>query len=150
MISHPTNPQSNVRPILFVEDDPMDVDRVPQSFEENAVINPLIICRDGEEALSFIDAHRLPGDSQLPLVVLLDLRLPKVDGLEVLRYARQQSFWKKIPFIVTTSSLDEKDLETALQLGITYYLNKPLDFTSFSELLKRIQLYWELAAGGEV
>jgi CheY-like chemotaxis protein len=86
------------RPILVVEDNPMDLDFMLQAFEEHGVVNPVLVCRDGEEALQFIADHAQPDDAHLPLLVLLDLRLPKVDGIEVLRQARQHPFWRQIPF----------------------------------------------------
>ena len=146
MSSQPSNqnPGESLRPILLVEDNPMDVDQTIQSFEEHGVINPIIVCRDGEEALRYMETYNLPGDPKIPLVVLLDLRLPKVDGIEVLRQARQHRGWRRIPFIVTTTSRENQDLETARELGVTDYLLKPIDLASFSELMKRIQLYWEL------
>ena len=79
---------TSMRPILLVEDNPMDLDLTLQALEGNGVANPIVACRDGEEALEYMEAHRSPGDLQLPIVVLLDLRLPKVDGIEVLRQAR--------------------------------------------------------------
>ena len=82
------------RPILVVEDNPMDLDLMLQAFEESSVVNPIRVCRDGEEALQFIGTHLTPDDPNLPVLVLLDLRLPKVDGIEVLRQARKRTVWK--------------------------------------------------------
>ena len=78
----------HVRPILLVEDNPMDLDLTCQALKEHSVANPIAICRDGEEALQYMEEHPLASDSRLPILVLLDLRLPKVDGIEVLRQAR--------------------------------------------------------------
>ena len=89
------NPHSPLRPILVIEDNDMDMDFCLQAFSENAVANPVIACRDGEEALQFMDAHPSSTDRQFPLLVLLDLRLPKIDGIEVLRHARQHPVWKQ-------------------------------------------------------
>ena len=80
-----------VRPILLVEDNPMDLDLTFQALREHSVANPIVTCRDGEEALRYMEEHQLPTDSQIPILVLLDLRLPKVDGIEVLRQARNHS-----------------------------------------------------------
>jgi CheY-like chemotaxis protein len=135
---------STARPILLVEDNPMDLDLALQAFEEYAVANPIAICRDGEEALDYIDRHAQPDDAQRPLVVLLDLRLPKVDGLEVLRFARQNKVWQKIPIVVMTTSRENSDIDKAYELGANSYIVKPIDFDAFSEVVKTIKMYWLL------
>ncbi|HEY4723743.1 MAG TPA: response regulator [Anaerolineae bacterium] len=135
---------SFVRPILLIEDNEMDIDLTLQAFAEHAVANPIVVCRDGEEAIDYIEQHRRPEDLQLPIVVLLDLRLPKVDGLDVLRHARQHPVWKQIPIVVMTTSRENHDIETAYQLGANSYIVKPVDFDSFSEVIKTIKVYWLL------
>ena len=132
------------RPILVVEDNPMDLDLMLQAFEEHGVINPVHVCRDGEEALAFIADHSTPLDPSLPLLVLLDLRLPKVDGIEVLRQARQQPVWKQIPFVVVTTSRENSDITRAYELGVNSYIVKPVDFTAFANVVKQIKFYWLL------
>ena len=132
-----------VRPILLVEDNPMDVDLTLQAFSEHGVANPITVCRDGEEALRYMEAHAA-GDSQLPILVLLDLRLPKVDGIEVLRWARQHPIWQQIPVIVLTTSRENTDIETAYRLGVNSYIIKPVDFPTFAEVAKTIKIYWLL------
>ena len=139
-----SNTQSLLRPILVIEDNDMDLDFCLQAFAEHAVVNPIIICRDGEEALQFIDAHPSTADRQLPLLILLDLRLPKVDGIAVLRYARQHPVWKLLPFVILTTSRENADIATAYELGVNSYIVKPVDFISFSEVMKTIKLYWIL------
>ena len=138
------NPHSRLRPILVVEDNDMDIDFCMQAFEEHAIANPVIACRDGEEAIQFIDAHPTPDDPRLPLLVLLDLRLPKVDGIEVLRHARQHPVWKQVPFIILTTSRENSDIGTAYQVGVNSYIVKPVDFVSFAKVVKHIKLYWIL------
>lgn len=138
------NQHSPLRPILVVEDNDMDLDFCLQAFAENAVANPVIACRDGEEALQFMDAHAIPEDKRLPLLVLLDLRLPKVDGIEVLRHARQHPVWKQVPFIILTTSRENADIATAYDLGVNSYIVKPMDFASFAEMVKHIKMYWIL------
>ena len=137
-------PHSPLRPILVVEDNDMDLDFCMQAFEEHAIANPVIACRDGEEAIQFIDAHPTPDDPRLPLLVLLDLRLPKVDGIEVLRHARQHPVWKQVPFIILTTSRENSDIGTAYQVGVNSYIVKPVDFVSFAKVVKHIKLYWIL------
>lgn len=132
------------RPILVVEDNPMDLDFLLQAFDEHGVLNPVRVCRDGEEALQFIEAHPTPDDASLPLVVLLDLRLPKVDGVEVLRQARQHPVWRKIPFIVLTTSRENADVSRAYELGVNSYIVKPVEFASFAAVVKQIKFYWLL------
>lgn len=139
------NAISSLRPILMVEDSDMDLDLCLQAFAEHAFSNPIIACRDGEEALQFMEAHVLPEDPLLPLLVLLDLRLPRVDGLEVLRQARQHPVWAKVPFIVLTTSSEHEDVATAYELGANSYLVKPVDFSAFTEVVKHIQVYWILS-----
>lgn len=138
------NPESLLRPILVVEDNDMDLDFCLQAFEENAVANPVIACRDGEEALRFIDTHTSSDDRHFPLLVLLDLRLPKVDGIDVLRHARKQPVWEKVPFVILTTSRENSDITAAYQLGGNSYIVKPVDFDSFTEVIKNIKMYWIL------
>ncbi len=132
------------RPILVVEDNPMDLDFMLQAFEEHGVVNPVSVCRDGEEALEFIEAHPTPNDPGLPLLVLLDLRLPKVDGIEVLRRTRQHPVWKQIPVVVVTTSRENTDISRAYELGVNSYIVKPVNFTAFAEVVKQIKFYWLL------
>jgi CheY-like chemotaxis protein len=134
----------DLRPILVVEDNDMDLDFCLQAFEEHSVTNPVIACRDGEEAIQFIDLHRAPDDALLPLLVLLDLRLPKVDGIDVLRHARKDTVWRKIPFVVLTTSRENTDIGSAYELGGNSYIVKPVDFRSFADVVKQLKMYWIL------
>jgi CheY-like chemotaxis protein len=133
-----------VRPVLLVEDNPMDVDLTCQALQELSVVNPILACRDGEEALRYMDEHQLPSDSQLPILVLLDLRLPKVDGIDVLRYARHHAVWKQVPVVVLATSRESTDIEAAYKLGVNSYVVKPVDSSAFAELMKNIKVYWLL------
>jgi CheY-like chemotaxis protein len=132
------------RPILLVEDNPMDVDLTLESFKEHNLANPVLICRDGEEAVEFIEQHRQAHDPQLPLLVLLDLRLPKMDGLDVLQRARSDEVWKKIPIVVLTTSRDDKDIHRAYEIGANSYIVKPVDFEKFADVAGKIKVYWLL------
>lgn len=138
------NPLSSLRPILVVEDNDMDLDFCLQAFEEHAIANPVVACRDGEEALDFINFHNDPADAQLPLLVLLDLRLPKVHGIEVLRHARTLPVWKQIPFVVLTTSSHAEDVSAAYEQGVNSYIVKPVDFQSFVDVVSHIKMYWIL------
>jgi two-component system, response regulator len=133
-----------VRPILLVEDNPMDVDLTLQAFTEHGVANPIMVCRDGEEALGYMDEHAERSDWQLPILVLLDLRLPKVDGIEVLKRARSHPIWQQVPFIVLTTSRENSDIERAYRLGANSYIVKPVDFATFAAVVKTIEIYWLL------
>ena len=133
-----------VRPILLVEDNPMDLDLTLQAFREHNIANPIRSCRDGKEALRYMEEHHLPSDWQVPILVLLDPRLPKVDGIEVLRQARKHPVWKQVPIVVLTTSRENKDIEAAYQIGVNSYIVKPVDFLAFAEVVKTIKIYWLL------
>jgi CheY-like chemotaxis protein len=135
---------TSIRPILLVEDNPMDLDLTLQALEGNGVANPIVACRDGEEALQYMEKHRSPDDLQIPIVVLLDLRLPKVDGIEVLRQARSDPVWRQVPIVVMTTSRENTDIEAAYGLGVNSYIVKPVDFLTFTEVVKSIKVYWLL------
>jgi len=135
---------AGVRPILLVEDNPMDVDLTLEAFKEHSVVNPILVCRDGEEALQFMADHFEVHDALLPALVLLDLRLPKVDGIEVLRQARDNEVWKQVPVVVLTTSRENDDIEAAYRLGVNSYIVKPVDFVRFADVVKTIKAYWLL------
>ena len=136
---------AHVRPILLVEDNPMDVDLTLRAFEEHGIANPVVVCRDGEEALHYMDEHRSVTDPGVPILVLLDLRLPTIDGIEVLQWARNsETVWKQVPFVVLTTSRENADVEAAYELGVNSYVVKPVDFLAFVELAKTIKVYWLL------
>lgn len=122
----------------------MDLDFCLQAFEEHLIANPLIACRDGDEALQFIRSNPAPAHPRFPLLVLLDLRLPKVDGIDVLRHARQLPAWKQVPFIILTTSSENSDISRAYELGVNSYIVKPIDFNAFSNVVKNIHMYWIL------
>lgn len=130
------------RPILLIEDNPMDVDLARQAFRDEQIQNPVAVCRDGEEALQYIDAHPSPADLEVPLIAMLDLRLPKIDGFDVLRHARAHPTWKQVPFIAFTTSRHADDVTRAYELGVNSYIVKPVDFTSFAEIARTIKSYW--------
>ena len=134
--------KSSVRPILLIEDNPMDLDLTLQAFKESGLTNPVEVCRDGEEALDYIESHTSETDDKLPIIVLLDLRLPKIDGIEVLEEVKENDVWKRIPFIVMTTSREDKDVDRAYSLGANSYIVKPISFEAFTEVVTMIKHYW--------
>jgi hypothetical protein len=129
-------------PILLVEDNPVDVDLTLRAFKKQNLANPIIIARDGEEAINQIKLWR--NGENIPVVVLLDLKLPKYNGLEVLNEIKSDAEFKTIPVVVLTSSSDDADVEKAYKLGANSYIIKPVDFDKFVEVAAQIELYWNV------
>ncbi len=130
----------NRRPILLVEDNPVDLDLTLRAFARRKLINPIEVARDGQEALEWIP--RWEAGEALPLVVLLDLKLPRVDGLEVLRLYREHPLTSDLPVVVLTSSSEDKDIETAYRNHANSYIVKPVNFDKFMDVAAQIELYW--------
>ena len=131
--------------ILLVEDNPDDVELTMRAFEKAKITNEVMLARDGAEALDFLFAtgpyaERDPQD--LPTVVLLDIKLPKVDGIEVLRRVRADERTKFLPVVMLTSSKEQEDVVTSYAEGANSYVRKPVDFTQFSEAVAQMGLYW--------
>jgi CheY-like chemotaxis protein len=131
--------------LLLVEDNPDDVELTLRVFKKHHVVNNIIVAKDGEEALDVIFQHGKENKTQRrPDLILLDLKLPKVDGLEVLRQVKSNSKTKHIPVVVLTSSKEEKDIVESYRLGVNSYIRKPVNFENFSEIVKQLSLYWLL------
>ena len=128
------------RPILLVEDNPMDVDLTRRAFARRHLVNTLEVARDGEEALGWI--ARWEGGEPTPVVILLDLKLPRVNGLEVLRRLKQHPRFARIPVVVLTTSREDADVASAYALGVNSYIVKPVEFEKFVEVAAQIDLYW--------
>lgn len=128
------------RPILLVEDNPMDVDLTRRAFSRRKIKHPIEVARDGEEVLGLISAweERRP----LPILILLDLKLPKVDGLEVLRQLKSHPRFHVIPVVVLSTSTEDSDIQVAYQEGANSYIVKPVDFDQFMQIVEHIQIYW--------
>lgn len=136
---------SNDRVILLVEDNPKDEELTLRALKKSNVVNPVVVARDGVEALDFLFArgpHANRDRAAMPQVVLLDLKLPKVDGLEVLKALRANEFTKLLPVVVLTSSVEEQDLIRSYSLGANSYVRKPVDFVQFIEAVRQLGLYW--------
>jgi len=131
--------------VLLVEDNPDDRDLTLLAFKEANVLNQVVICADGEEALEFLfatGAHAGRDTRVTPQIVLLDLKLPKVDGLEVLKRVRADERTKLIPVVVLTSSREQKDVVESYSLGANSYVRKPVDFSLFIEVSRQLGQYW--------
>ena len=134
--------------ILLVEDNPSDLELALRVFKKHRIANRIEVARDGVEALDFLfgeGAHAARGTVVIPRVILLDLKLPKIGGIEVLRRIKSDPRTRAIPIVVLTSSREEKDLLESYQLGVNSYIVKPVDFDQFSECLRDIGMYWLLS-----
>ena len=129
-------------PILLVEDNPVDLDLTMRAFASRKLTNPIHVARDGEEALLFM--QRWEQGEPLPVVILLDLKLPKVSGLEVLQSIKEHPDFKTIPVVILTTSAESSDVQTAYKLGANSYIIKPVDFDKFIDVAKHIELYWNV------
>jgi len=133
------------RVIVLVEDNANDEELTLRAFRKSAVSNRIVVVRDGAEALDYFFARGLHANrlkSEIPQLVLLDLKLPKVDGLDVLRELRADERTRLIPIVVLTSSAEEQDLLRSYGLGANSYVRKPVDFTQFVEAVRQLGLYW--------
>jgi len=131
--------------ILLAEDDPNDVLLIQRAFQRSLVANPLQVVRDGEEALAYLSGQGLFADRErhpLPVLMLMDLKMPRKSGLEVLEWVRQQPGLKRLPIIVLTSSNQSPDINRAYELGANSYLVKPAGFDSLLDLVKNLDMYW--------
>lgn len=131
--------------ILLVEDNPDDEELTLRALEDYNVVNEIVVARDGVEALDYLfgtGAHDGRDTSLMPALILLDLKLPKIDGLEVLRRLQADPRTKVLPVVVLTSSKEERDLIESYSLGCNSYIRKPVDFLQFAEAVRQLQLYW--------
>jgi two-component system, response regulator len=133
------------RVIMLVEDNPMDEELTLRAFKKSGIANPIVVARDGVEALDYLfarDQHAARDCNSMPQVILLDLKLPKIDGLEVLRTLREDDRTKLLPVVVMTSSREEQDLVRSYDLGANSYVRKPVDFAQFVDAVRQLGLYW--------
>lgn len=131
--------------IFLVEDNPDDEELTLRAFKKKNIANEVVVARDGAEALDYLFAQGAFKDrdvSILPAVILLDLKLPKIDGLEVLKRIRADQRTKLLPIVVLTSSKEEQDLLNSYSSGCNSYVRKPVDFDSFAEAIAQLGLYW--------
>jgi two-component system, response regulator len=135
----------NTKPILLVEDNDDDVRLTRRAFRKNNILNELVVMGDGLAALEWLKAAAQPEDGKsprLPAVILLDLKLPKMDGLEVLRQIRGDSVLKRQPVVILTTSKEDQDVINSYDLGANSYIRKPVDFEQFCSALNQLGLYW--------
>jgi len=131
--------------ILLVEDNPDDEELTLIAFRKSHIANEVVVARDGAEALDYLfgtGVHATRDMNIMPTVVLLDLKLPKVDGLEVLKRLRENDRTRRIPVVVLTSSKEQQDIVESYNLGANSYIRKPVDFIQFMEAAKQLGLYW--------
>ncbi len=129
-------------PILLVEDNPMDLDLTIRAFAAKKLTNPIQIARDGEEALQFLE--RWEKGEPRPVVILLDLNMPKINGIEVLQKIKSHPEFKTIPIVILTTSSESSDLQAAYKSGANSYIVKPVDFEKFLDVASHIDLYWRV------
>lgn len=137
------SPTTNLRPILLIEDNPMDIDLTLRAFGKRQLANPIDVIEDGEAAMARIDQWE-QGLAEMPSLILLDLKLPKVDGLDVLRRLKASLKLRVIAVVVLTTSAEDRDVQLAYELGANSYIVKPVSFDKFLQVAEQIEVYWGL------
>lgn len=131
--------------ILLVEDNPSDIGLTQRALAKSRIANQMIVTEDGQEALDYLFGNGQYADrdiSELPALILLDLKLPRVDGLEVLRQIRANKHTSRLAVVVLTTSKEEQDMAQSYDLGANSYIRKPVDFTQFAQAVEHLGLYW--------
>jgi CheY-like chemotaxis protein len=128
------------KPILLIEDNQLDIDLTRRAFEKSNLLHPLQFARDGEEALAYI--QQWEAGAETPVLILLDLKIPKINGLDVLTRLKSHPQFKRIPVIVLTTSDEEKDIQAAYERGTNAYIVKPVNFDKFTQIIAQIQQFW--------
>ena len=133
-----------MKKILLVEDNPSDTRLTIRAFKKSNISNELVVVEDGEEALAYLLEKDENGAyrNRLPVLVLLDIKLPKIDGLEVLARIRQEARTELLPVVILTSSRQQEDLVRGYKLGVNSYIRKPVDFNQFVDAVQQLGLYW--------
>lgn len=131
----------NSKEVLLIEDNPSDIELTKRAFKKNHILNKIVVMEDGQEALDYL-FNTLNSPDQLPVVTLLDLKLPRLDGIEVLRRIRSDARTKHMPVVMLTSSKEEVDVAAAYDNGANSYIRKPVDFEQFVESIHTLGIYW--------
>ena len=135
----------NAKVILLIEDNASDIGLTQRALKKNNITNTLVVAQDGQEGLDYLfrtGIHAGEPDPGQPVLILLDLKLPKLDGLEVLRQIRQDARTRRVPVVILTSSREEQDIAAGYDLGVNSYIRKPVDFHQFAEVIRQLGLYW--------
>ncbi|HZK61594.1 MAG TPA: response regulator, partial [Anaerovoracaceae bacterium] len=129
---------------LYVEDNPLDIELTLEALKENKIVNPIVVVHDGIEALEYLRCEGPFKDRKTknPSMILLDLKMPRMDGLEFLAFVKKDAKFKHIPVVILTSSREEKDLIKGYDLGVNAYVVKPIDFTSLIDIVKQMEVFW--------
>lgn len=135
-----------MRTILYVEDSPLDVELTKEVLKDSNIVNPIVVANDGVEALEYLrcEGEYVGRKTGNPGMILLDLKMPRMDGLEFLAIAKKDDRFRQIPIIMLTSSREEKDLIKGYDLGVNAYVVKPVDFSAFAEVVKEIGVFWAI------
>jgi two-component system response regulator len=131
--------------ILLVEDNLSDIELTKRALVKGHIMNELVVVEDGQEALDFLmgtGKHEGRNIKDLPALTLLDLKLPIIDGLEILKHIRKMEHTRRLPVVILTSSNEDKDVMTSYELGVNSYIRKPVDFMQFVEAIQNLGLYW--------
>lgn len=131
--------------ILLIEDNPSDVGLTERALKKSNITNPLVVAGDGQEGLDYLfceGVHAGRADRAPPVLVLLDLKLPRLDGLDVLRRIRADPRSHRVPVVILTSSREDQDIAAGYDLGVNSYIRKPVDFHQFADVIRQIGLYW--------
>jgi two-component system response regulator len=134
----------NTRTILLVEDNPSDVDLAKRAFQKSMILNPLEVAEDGQEALDYLfhTGKHAGKKHEPPALILLDLKLPLIGGLEVLKRIRANESTRRLPVVILTSSKEEEDMAQGYDLGVNSYIRKPVDFHQFAQAIQQLGIYW--------
>jgi two-component system response regulator len=137
----------NSKTILLIEDNPSDIALTKRALEKARIVNQLVVAEDGQEALDYLfgtGAYQGRDPTDIPLVTLMDLKLPKVPALDVLRTVRSDARTRRLPVVILTTSNEEQDLAAGYDLGVNSYIRKPVDFAQFLHTMEQLTLYWLL------
>jgi CheY-like chemotaxis protein len=133
---------NSLKPILLVEDSAADIELTLAALEDSRVANRVVVLRDGSEALDYVNNHYQGSDEEFPAVMLLDIKMPKVSGIEVLRRIKSSEHLRQVPVVMLTSSREGPDLNECYEVGANGYVVKPVDFRDFFEAVKALGKYW--------